>query len=100
MSKTRKTRPLLIRMSDQYDNGAGVTEKHNHKAGECDLPETVIEQFQGDARRNLDTNCYYAFRYTGHKICPCGMCSGKFYRKRPGKEARQAAKKAIKEQLD
>lgn len=95
MSKTWKTRPLMVRMADKRDTGAGIQESHDHTQGSCDLPGSPEEQMS-----QTGTTCRYYFKYTGHKICSCNLCSDKFERRKSIKQTRQNKRSTIKEQLD
>lgn len=100
MSKTFKTRPLTVRLSDPNDNKVGYEEKHSHHGNrECDLPNTVKEQIKLDADKLRNLNCYYDFKYIGHRVCGCPMCTEKFERKVARKKERHSKKTSISEQL-
>lgn len=82
MSRTRKTRPLAVRMADAKDHGADFVEIHNHVNDRaCDLPD------KPDAKEMLNmvgiqtilfkstSPCHYSFHYNGKNICGCRMCT-------------------------
>ena len=99
MSKTFKTRPLSVRLADSNDNRVSYIENHNHTNADCDLPSTVKEQIKlsGEDLRNL--SCYYDFKFIGHKVCGCAMCTEKIYRKTERKKERNSKRNSIQEQF-
>lgn len=100
MSRTRKTRPLHVRMSDPTDQRAKAVPHHDiHGHEVCDLPASPAEQMKLQGGEH--TKCYWAYTYTGHAVCCCNLCHGDgAYSSSPSKKARQEAKKIIREQLD
>lgn len=103
MSKTIKTRPLWVRLSDPRDKTVGVTESHNHVKGFCDLPENnpkAIQDHYDDLREHsthsYKSACKYLFSYQGANICGCRMCTGHDYRKQENRKNRHENKVSLK----
>jgi hypothetical protein len=97
MSKTRKTRPLIVRMLDKNDHGVAYTEHHNHTDGECDLPDPDPSLILEHQDNNNRTKCYYRFAFVGKGLCGCRMCTGQAERKENTRKARHNERKNIKE---
>lgn len=99
MSRTRKTRPLQVRMADVKDYGVGYEEVHNHIDGrECDLPENINSKvLNPDSLKYIENNvsCHYSFTYQGVNICGCKMCTGHDIRKHENRKQRHAAKQGL-----
>lgn len=92
LSRTKKTRPLYVRMADPTDNGVDFEEFHDHANGNaCDLPETISLQ----AKEGEPHNCYYHFRYVGVNICGCPMCTDQDGRKALARRSRHNVDKEI-----
>lgn len=101
MSRTRKTRPLHVRMVDPKDNGVGYTEVHNHVNGrECDLPDkhdpkTIAESYTGPFASPENRPCHYSFEYKGKGLCGCKMCTGQVERRAENRKKRHLAKQEL-----
>lgn len=95
MSKTKKTRPLTVRMADKTDTDVQYSEHHNHVSGVCTLPGSLQEQFKNEPILTQG-QCYYEWKYSGHRICGCAMCTGKIERKSNVKKTRAAGKKIVR----
>lgn len=101
MSKTRKTRPIHVRMVDKADNGVGMEEHHDHTNGkECDLPGTPAEEIILQKSEKYRPNCYYHWRFVGKGLCGCPMCTNKIERKLDIKKSRRSEEKAIRESIE
>lgn len=90
MSKTFKTRPISVRIADKNDTHIAHSEHHNHIDRECDLPLTVKDAI------NVESICHYEFKYNGHGLHSCTLCTDK-----PGRQlARRKERRKVREQLD
>ena len=103
MSRTRKTRPLHVRMADPNDNGVGFIEAHNHVNGrECDLPEHADAKSIEEAgvtfiADNTKRPCHYSWTYKGSNICGCHMCTGHEENKIENRNERHETKEKLNE---
>lgn len=96
MSKTRKTRPLYVRMADPKDNGVDYEEFHDHADGnECDLPDSIHDQIKDDQSRK----CFFHFRYVGKGLCGCPSCTDQDGRKAKARRSRHNVDKEIETAL-
>jgi hypothetical protein len=97
MSKTRKTRPLDVRLGDKADKGVDYEVCHNHTNGrDCSLPENPKQQHKltaAEYRELYYNGCYYHFKYVGKGVCGCPMCTNKVERKQDITRSRHEAKK-------
>lgn len=93
MSKTLKTRPLRVRIMDSKDHKVDYSEHHDHTGGrECDLPEKN-EFKHGD----VETVCYYTFKYIGVNLHACDMCSDNVAIRQENRSNRHETKKKLRE---
>lgn len=107
MSRTRKTRPLHVRMADPKDHGVGYVEVHNHADGrECDLPEHPLAKDMEDKVTSPMGSiiqphrpCHYSFSFNGHGLCGCRMCTGHDEHIRGNRKSRHDAKHDLHEVL-
>lgn len=103
MSKTRKTRPLHVRMADPKDNGVGYIEVHNHVSGrDCDLPEShdakgIMSSYTGPFVEAVNRPCHYSWEYKGKNLCGCRMCTGHDYRIQENRQERHQIKEKLNE---
>lgn len=103
MSRTRKTRPLHVRMADPKDKGVGYVEVHNHANGrECDLPEThdakgIEQSYSGPFVEALHRPCHYSWEYKGKNLCGCRMCTGHDYHIQENRQERHEVKEKLNE---
>lgn len=78
MSKTRATRPPLVRAFDRKDRSVNAIEVHDHENGPCDLPDADPKVIRGN---ESETRCYYMAnqgRLTGWlHVCKAPCCSFK-----------------------
>lgn len=95
MSRTRKTRPIEVRMADKSDKGVGATADHNHANGECTLPESPTDQLKLTNKEWRDLTCRWHFAYTGHGLCGCWMCTDRSGKEQKRHERRVIDKKAV-----
>jgi hypothetical protein len=102
MSRTRKTRPIPVRMADPKDNGVDYVEIHNHvNDRECDLPESVVDKAMvnmvgGQFIIFKSTKpCHYSFHYNGHNICGCRMCTQHYEHRAERRKERHEAKSEL-----
>jgi hypothetical protein len=93
MSRTRKTRPIMVRAADKEDKGVGLEERHNHSQGECTLPESPEAQINTP---RTYTGCYYIWLYTGHQLCGCPMCTDRWGRESKRVQRRRESKSAVR----
>lgn len=70
MSKTIKTRPLVVRLAPTGDLVA--REIHNHQNSECNLPPRTVE---GMTNSKASSGCYWTFSHDGTNVCGCKMCT-------------------------
>lgn len=100
MSRTRKTRPLSVRIADKEDKKVGHVEVHNHINHDCDLPASLAEAVKTDAwleaRKTGRVPCHYSFTYTGHGVCGCKMCTNQLERKTENRRVRHESKTSFK----
>lgn len=102
MSKTRKTRPLIVKIFDPTDKSVDIAESHSHEDGlECDLPsrkdlKAIIDAHQ----KGIYTRCDYTFSYVGKNLCGCKQCTGQDDRKIERRKTRHSAKKVIEESIN
>ncbi len=92
MSRTKKTRPLIVRMADKTDTRVEYSEHHNHESGVCTLPASPKDQFKNGHSR-ASGGCYYEWEYNGHRVCGCPMCTEKIERRINVKRTRADGKK-------
>lgn len=93
MSKTLKTRPLRVRIVDSKDHKVDYIERHDHRGGrECDLPEKN-EAKHGD----VETKCFYDFKYIGVNLHACDMCSNNVDIRQENRSDRHETKKKLRE---
>lgn len=104
MSRTRKTRPLHVRMADPKDNGVGIEEIHNHINGrECDLPvhadpKNIEETYPlVYSSKPEERPCYYHFKYTGKNLCGCDMCTDREFHNHENRAERHHTKEKLKD---
>lgn len=74
MSRTHKTRPLMVKAVDRTDHSVGLTEVHDHRGGDCTLPEQPPTKLD-DLQEQLYRGCYFDWEYTGTQLCGCRMCT-------------------------
>jgi hypothetical protein len=101
MSRTKAHRPLPVRMLDPKDKDVSYVEHHNHANGECNLPPldpTILMQ-QHLTVSVINNDCYYEFRYMGHNICGCYMCTEKFERKEDRRKKRHNTKRHLHQMI-
>ncbi len=85
MSRTDKQTPWWVKTL-QPEWRRHVTEVHNHRTGPCDLPA-----HRAAGRVWARTCCYLEPRWVGRNIwCPCGGCTGSWYRAAIHRRARTA----------
>ena len=85
MSKTHKTAPFWVQLNNPERTGISVEEVHDHRFGECDLPE-----FPGKDHINIRGYCMYSWNYNGkNAFCGCNMCTEHLWRKRQNKSFRR-----------
>lgn len=108
MSRTRKTRPLHVRMADPNDNGVGYIEVHNHVNGrDCDLPESPnAKTMEGKTDPpeyavpyKTTKPCHYSWTYQGTNLCGCRMCTGHDLRKQDNRKTRHESKEGLHDAL-
>jgi len=100
MSKTKKTRPLYVRMADHTDNGVEYAEHHDHSGDkECDLAPSPVEAFKNWYLTHERGNCYYEFKFVGKNICGCPICTDKDGRKMDNRRKRHEKSKEVAVQL-
>lgn len=92
MSKTWKTRPLKVRMGDKNDHGVDISEHHDHRHGECDLPDSHLDDDTGH-------KCFYTYEYNGHGLHSCSLCTDKDGRKANRKRERSNIRKTLKKDI-
>lgn len=92
MSKTRKTRPLMVRALDGRDQTVQLEEVHDHRNGECDLPTKGYAQPMNGHRA---TRCYYDYVHDGVGVCGCPMCTAHFERREERRRDRHDAKRDL-----
>ena len=84
MSRTYKTDPLRVKLSKPECSKLKVIEDHDHRFGECDLPENPLHEGY--------TRCTWEYDWNGIHLCCCKLCSGKAYEKSPNKRERNKGK--------
>lgn len=95
MSHTDKTRPFWVKLGDSPGN---YVPKHDHRHGDCDLPE-----FSRDYWRR-DTRCTWT--WTSEWInspdarCDCKLCRGSIGRRVDNRKARYSARSEIDDQRE
>lgn len=105
MSRTRKTRPLHVRMADPKDHGVEYIEVHNHINGrECDLPvshdaKSIANSYDGPFVDAVTRPCHYSWEYKGKNLCGCRMCTGHDFRKQDIRKSRHEAKQELHQVL-
>lgn len=104
MSRTRKTRPLHVRMADPKDHAVDIVEIHNHINNRgCDLPENhdpkTIEDSYGSPywASQEDRPCHYGYFFNGTNVCGCRMCTGHDYRIQENRKERHHTKEKLNE---
>lgn len=91
MSKTFKTDPLDVQMAGKNPKMSSE-EVHDHRNGECDLPN-----IQDHVHERFSTRCHWVYRYEGRNFsCGCSMCTRSFYRKEDRRRDRHIAKTALR----
>lgn len=94
MSRTRKTRPPLVRAFDSADSKVTFEEGHDHRDGApCELPgiAEAREMYLHDNPRYVRLRCSY--RWTSHvSVCGCPMCTDQDGRAKKNKQTRRAGK--------
>lgn len=75
MSHTDKTRPLHVKMWDSSSN-INKQARHDHRFGECDLPDSFAESEANWGAGEPVTGCTWEFAYTGVHVCCCAVCHG------------------------
>jgi hypothetical protein len=95
MSRTRKTRPIEVRMADKSDKGVGAITDHDHANGECTLPETPTAQLKLTNAQWRTLTCRWHYQYTGHGLCGCQMCTDRVGKENKRHERRVTDKKAV-----
>lgn len=106
MSRTIKTRPLVVRMLDPKDHSVGVSELHRHDKGYCDLParniDAVLEREEllrsGEYEVPYSETCDYSFSYVGVEVCGCAMCTEQDERKAKARKTRRETKVELRKQ--
>lgn len=96
MSKTNKTRPLYVRLSDHNDKRVGVKEVHDHRSTACDLPQLDNKTIYKHSMVKHSTNCYYDFKYVGSNPHGCKACTDQLSRKRNAKNVRHRNKQTLR----
>ncbi|RYP86842.1 hypothetical protein EKO23_07650 [Nocardioides guangzhouensis] len=66
MSRTEKTSPYLVKL---WDGTLRRVAEHDHRFGDCDLPQTLAEH-----RARCNSRCRWELRYDGTHICCCQLC--------------------------
>jgi hypothetical protein len=95
MSRTKAHRPLTVRMFDKTDKNIQYEEYHYHNNGECTLPETPDPKAIMSKPHSSPKECQYVWKYTGHGICGCDMCTGHTSRKIARRKDRHVTKKEL-----
>lgn len=98
MSKTLKTRPLMIKALDPKDHSVALAEEHDHINGVCDLPDRPPKKLD----HVLDMmyrpgSCYYTWEYTGTQLCGCRMCTCHDEFRAERRKDRQDTKRELRE---
>ncbi len=94
MSRTRKTRPPLVRAFDPADSKVFFEEEHDHRDGQpCELPsiDEAREMYLHDNPRYIRLRCNYDW-YAIVPTCGCPLCTDRVGRDQKTKRARQAGK--------
>lgn len=86
MSRTYKTAPYWVQLNNPERTKIEVHEYHDHSRGECDLPETPMDQHHSDKR----TRCSWDWESNGRNpFCGCDLCTGQSWRKLEAKAKRR-----------
>jgi hypothetical protein len=93
MSKTWKTRPLMVRINDKEDKAVDAVENHDHSEFECSLPDSPVAQLKLTHEQWRALNCRYDWGYSGHNLCGCPMCTDRWGKESKKKERRQEGRK-------
>lgn len=84
MSRTDKTDPYWVRVRD----GRSHTEPlHDHRFGECDLPDTP--------EVTTDTRCRWVWSYVGNRDCGCRLCTAHHERRTARRRSRHDSKRVL-----
>lgn len=97
MSRTRKTRPLMVKAVDPRDHSVGLEESHDHDDGACDLPEKPprkLEHIQELMYR--PGKCYYTWNYTGTQLCGCHICTAHYEFRADRRKSRHDSKRELR----
>ncbi|KAA1248224.1 hypothetical protein F0Q45_21760 [Mycobacterium simiae] len=89
MSRTDKTKPMWVKLAHR---DVAVVEKHDHRAGPCDLPDP----FDHVAFTRLTTRCRREFLDTGTRVCCCPMCHAWDYPDRTEPQRRRRERRKSK----
>lgn len=98
MSRTHKTRPLMVKAADPKDHSVLLVEEHDHREGDCDLPARPPRKL-ADLRAQLraGTRCRYVWEPTGNaRLCGCRMCTMHDYFKAERRKDRREAKRRLR----
>lgn len=98
MSRTRKTRPLMVKAADPTDHTVGLEEVHDHDDGVCNLPERPPRKLEHVTEiMYRPGQCYYTWEYKGVGLCGCRMCTAHDEFKADRRKARHEAKRELKQ---
>jgi hypothetical protein len=78
--------------------GKTYKEHHDHRNGECDLPDV----YDKNGGWNKSGGCYYTWTWdwinSGDARCGCPTCSDKGYNKQQNRRARKQSKRDIQQE--
>ena len=96
MSRTDKTQPFSIKL---WDGTLARAARHDHRGGACDLPGDVTVHLAQLQRPASAGQCSWDLRFTGTRVCCCGLCRDQVGRRRAKKGSRRRARMALRDTL-
>lgn len=91
MSHTYKTNPYLVKLSNPEKHRVILKEVHDHRFGECNLPENPLNQTSW-------RGCYYTWSWNGrNSFCGCHLCTDYEYRIIHNRSERRKSKSRCKQ---
>lgn len=96
MSRTDKTQPFPIKL---WDGTLARAAHHDHRDGACELAATVTKHLAQLRRPARAGQCSWHLRFTGTRVCCCGLCRDHVGRRRAKKGSRRRARMALRDAL-
>lgn len=91
MSRSFKTRPWWVKLAEHP--GATCRAEHDHRFGDCDLPESPGQGVHGQRCRWGPTSRTLDGPGSG---CPCEMCHGGWFNRQMNRRDRHDARRSLR----